>query len=649
MLKAVPRLALALAAQIALALILTGLGYYHALSGCLILATFICLAGCLFVERATTAHPPKLAAALTGGIGAVIISLSLYGIPAERFFGRDDQGTYSNIAVHLARTGQYRVSSPALATLAPDNQGTFLLHQPAGAFNVKKDSSLLWHHHIGYLTKGDRIIPVFPPLYPVFISGGYFVAGWPALEWQGYLFLIITAVLFGIFISRVWGTNEGLAMMFLWMFFPLCLWFSRTFYAENLLVSLWALILCLMVLPPDKWLYLAIGLLAGLSPLVKIDALLMVSGIGVYGGYLKPPFRRPILTGLAAGLLITLLWFIMGNGSEYFTDIINNIGPRKLLCAAALTGLILLISTRSSLRGTFSRILSRPWLYRIGAGIFLLLACYAYFIRPYTTDPHKFYYAAVQAVVESGREQTFPRLAWYLTTPGLWLAVGGITLLILDIRRSRAVTLLFVITGIVTLVFFCYELRNAPVQPYGMRRMLVYAVPLLLAGFIYCSKKIHPILAIITAFALILGFTPLNNRLNTLRNFPDVRIQLDGLSRLFPPGAIILTSATEPGTFLVSPLQIIYGIDSFALNNPPRQDAKAWADYQGHLKNQIDIWKKQGRKIYFLTEDPASIIPDTLNAKPLFKTKIESKFYPQTADQPACPQEPWHYRFAVFK
>ncbi|MDL5046572.1 hypothetical protein QQ054_11060 [Oscillatoria amoena NRMC-F 0135] len=644
-------LVLGLCAQMALSVALIGFGLYSPILGALLILTFALLVGGAALERMGMPFfaPKKKIMIFAGCLLAVATTLWLYAVPAERMMGRDDQGAYSNVAIHLARTGQYTVSSPALGQIAPESKKWFLSHMPTGAFQLRENSRLLWHHHIGYRAEGDRIVPVFPPVYPVFLSGAYGIAGWTGMEWQGYVLLICAAALSGVLVSRLWGAMAGMAMTLLWLFFPLNLWFARTYYAENLLVCVWLLILCLLMLPPSKKLLLALGLLAGLSPLIKIDSLLLVAGFAAYAWV--SPFRLAGLTGLFIGGFVSLAWFIFSGGGSYPLDILGNLGAGKWLglCVAGVG--IPLIFLWADGRKKMAAFLSEPWVWRVGAILLLLLALYACFLRPLTDEPHTFYYAAVGGVVESGREKTFPRLGWYLTVPGLWLAMAGLLLWFLDMRRAHRVAVLFWCVGVGALIFFCYELRNAPVFPYGMRRMMVYAAPVLLAGFVFLFTKAKrsPVLPLITAMALIAGWTPLNSRMNTERNFPDMRRQIDALGKLLPPGAIVLTGADEPGTFLVSPLQVIHGIDTFALNAPSAENSIVRIQYESALIRQVNHWQDHGRPVYFLTAFPDNLIPSNLPVTPAFKTRIQSRFFPQSAELPIAPAESWEYHFAVFR
>lgn len=658
---------------------------WHSFWGLLLLGCGVWLVLCLISEGLSLFTPLRRNGIWLGlSTLIVMVTFFLYARPAERILGREDQGTYSSSAIHLANTGKYSVHAPVLRLIPREFNPLFFLYEPLAGFSRQSSPPRQWLHHIGFLVEGDQIIPVFPPGYPVWLASVYSWGGWRGLAYQGYLLLILTSLALSLLIQKVWeycgtpahdshdplpnsqhshsgmgpnlppnsqkGTGNPMAVWggLLYLLMPLALWLARTYYAENLLVLVWLLAIWWLLHEPCPWSSFAAGIWASLSLLIKVEGIviLLATLIGLAGGILfrRTKFNLPLFSGLVIGLAPTALWFATQN-TAYFDQTLLAVGGIRSL---ALFAALLLVT------GVFAWQLNRhpplkPDLlhrYMIHAVILFLflLSLYGYFIRPHPGNPDQLFYWPTQSLIKSYREDTFYRLGWYLTPAGLGVAVIG-TLLLLR-RISWNALGLFWITGLSLLIYLSYDLKNSPAQPYAMRRMIPFCLPLLVMGMAYGASLLPRRSSLLLILILILATTPLNLKLNRTPIFPGVREQLESLASRLPDKSILVTSTDEPGTFLVSPLQVMYGKNALALQIPEQGSPDERA-YRKAFERCIQHFTAHGWRIFLLSENPGRFTGSGIKTVPLFQDNITTRYFINRSESLDLNIHPWEYSYSV--
>ncbi|MDZ4816690.1 MAG: hypothetical protein SGI71_10530 [Verrucomicrobiota bacterium] len=569
---------------------------------------------------------------------ALGVVLGFFTVPAERVIGRDDQGTYSNAAINIARTQTYKHPFPVLSALPQDARAYFLMNKPITGYAGNRE----FQHHIGWRIQEGSLVPMFPPVYSLWLAGFYATAGWIGMEYQGTLLLVATGLMLG-WMARPWlGFHPACLLIVAWWLNPLTLWFSRTYYAENLLLIWWLLIVGLMQIRTNKALWVA-SMMAGMAPLIKVEGLLIPVGLMGLSIFRFVPYKI-ILTGVLAGASVTGMWFASSDFSYLISSCTMLVGGKGLVLVVGL----LMVGVAGWFRETLLSFWTKHEIKFLASLVLILV--YAAFIRPYFGTPHTFYYWPVESVIESWREHTFNRIGWYLSHPGLILACLGIFVALRKWKDFTPDKILFFGVGFIALLLICYDLRNAPVQPYAMRRLLVFGWPLLMVACLQAVRYLPKVTwaSTVIVSGLLLLTLPLNLDINTKLVFPHIRNQIETLASHLPPNAVILTGDDEPGTFLVSPLSLLANRPTFALTvpNPQSIDAK---DYNRVVAATIDSLTHSGYRVFFLTEQPHGLIPPQTPVKPVFKAEIKSQYFIQNASHLITETSPWEYQFAVFE
>jgi hypothetical protein len=567
-----------------------------------------------------------------------------YAPPGEPIFGAADEDIYLSSAIHLARTGSYRIEVPILRETPSALQPWMLGYEPAEAQRRKGQAQRFWNYDTGFvldpqppdapcdpadpISSKATIDPQFPPGFPLLLAAAYEVGGWAGLSIANRALMILAAALLGLLANR-WLPGRGvigLCAFLVALLQPLNLWVGRSFFAEPSALCFWLLAML-------AWAYRRVlgdtsaGLLAGAALAaglyLKFDTLL-VGSLTVLGVLFTPGVRFKIsfsIASAAIGLSALLAWrqFSWPN----FHGNLSALGQLRMLWFLAGGGLLAVgwkwwqIRCRAGAR-THKHLPFERY-SRFGLAVVMLaLAAYAYWIRPNPseTGADYFFFWPIDGLLRSYREETFFRLGWYWQPFGLAMAVIGVALLAVRLRRTWQKA--FFWSGLISLVILSYDLRNNPLQPYAMRRLLPAAMPYLVLGataflpivletlFHRPLQRKRNIAQMITSggtllgsLALLLGFTGINSHLNsapTQGNFAGLVRQTSQLAQLLPAHSIVVVRRNTPLAALAIPLQILEGIDTVLLSpashSPAYQEAfaRAWQD-----------WIKQRRRVYLLS------------------------------------------------
>jgi hypothetical protein len=584
-----------------------------------------------------------------------------YPTPGEPIIGAADEGIYLSSAIHLARTGSYRIEVPILRETTSALQPWMLGYEPAEAQRRSDASSRFWNYHTGFVLdpqppdeRGEpaqpisseaTINPQFPPGFPVLLAAAYDVGGWRGLSIANRILMILAAALLGLLANRWLPAHGviGLCVFLLALYQPLNLWAGRSYFAEPSALCLWLLAMLAWArrrLPGagNAGLLTGAALAAGLY--LKFDTLL-VGSLTVLGVFFSSGRRFKIAFWIACasvGLSALLAWgqFSWPN----FSGNIAALGQSRMLWFLAAGGLLAVgwkwrETRRRPGHDTSSQLSFLRYSPFVLALALLILAAYAYWIRPNPgeAEADRFFFWPIEGMLRSYREETFFRLGWYWQPFGLALAVSGVALL--GFRLRGAWQKVFFWSGLVSLVILSYDLRNNPLQPYAMRRLLTAAMPLLILGAAASfpllwegllrfrrhwgsrmGRMVSAGLALAGTAALLAGFGSINHRLNTepkKGNFGGLMAQTSQLADLLPPHSVVVIRRNTPLASLAIPLQVIEGIDIILLSPASHSNA-----YQAAFTRAWQEWVRRGRPVFLLS----SVTDDRLD---LFGVSLTSR------------------------
>jgi len=507
----------------------------------------------------------------------------------EPALGNEDQGIYTLSAIQLARTGSYR----APAFLAGEEIATWhrlaTVEAPVEAIRGGVTTGGRPSAFIGFLAESDGgIRPVFPPGYPALAASAFRIAGWPGLSALGACLTIGTACLLGILATLWLGRFAGAAAYVLVLCMPLQAWIANTTYAEPFAQWLFVLAICLLAFRSPRPLLPAAcaGLLLALLPALKID--------GIVGWTLAPVAAVIVMRRCrVAGVAMAVTW-ASGSAIVVATCEAHTLyGLRSLagaLRGAGLVAVVAVVGAAAVVAAIRWRRVEPP-LRIIAVALLGLFGLWAWFVRPHVGEPDRFFSWPAQRVVESLREQTLVRLGWYVTPCGVLAAGAGTAWLTLRMRQPAA--LLFLVAGVGVSAVLCYDILNTPTQPYAMRRLVMYTVPLLIMGCAALPALAGRIaggrrgafagIAVVTVLA---GFWVHTARaLTGQANHHGLTDQLDAIAELIPDGAVVVMGRTDPCNLLGPYLLLVHDISVVQYPLPlGSAQSRAWAAWLARMR-----------------------------------------------------------------
>jgi hypothetical protein len=576
------------------------------------------------------------AAAIAGGI----VALFNYAPPGEPILGEADQGIYLSSAIHLARTGSYKIDIPVLKITPAALRPWALGREPAEAQRRNGPAPRFWNYDVGFfldpqpldqvrdsttpISSEATVNPQFPPGFPLLLAAAYEAGGWNGLIIVNRVLIVLAAALLGLIANRWLPVRGviGLCVFLVALLQPLNVWVARSFFAEPSALCFWLLAIL-------HWQYRRLignifsGLLAGAflagGFYLKFDVLVALS-VTALAVLFTSSFRFKAAFYLASAIvgLGALLAWRQFSWPNFYGNLSALAQSRMLLFLAAVG--VLALAWKCWDANRVSRMLvPRRYSRFFLAAIILLLAAYAYWIRPNPSEANAdyFFFWPIEGLLRSYREDTFFRLGWYWQPFGLALAVVGVAWL--GFRRRLLWQKAFFWSGLISLFVLCYDLRNNPLQPYAMRRLLPAALPLLILGAAaffpaVCeallrfgrSRKPGAIMlkagmmaSIAGTAALLAGFAPINSRLNRQPkdgNFAGLVAQITKLAQAVPPRSIVVIRQNGLLATLATPLQLLEGIDALLVRPASHSTA-----YEEAFAQAWQEWTKHKYRVFLLS------------------------------------------------
>jgi hypothetical protein len=198
-----------------------------------------------------------------------------------------------------------------------------------------------------------------------------------------------------------------------------------------------------------------------------------------------------------------------------------------------------------------------------------LTAAWGYWIRPHSVpaicdQPDCYHMLGVRYY----DEDTFVRLAWYISPIGLPLATLGIALMVNQhLRRNDSPLLVTTIIGLGYSALYLWAQQAAPMHFWAFRRYLPMVLPFLLIaiayGLVQVSKRGYIAFAI---SATVLVYLLARGIVMSAPFIKDREMQgsisaLRTLAKTLPPKAILATNLESADSQLLLPLQLIFGFE----------------------------------------------------------------------------------------
>lgn len=566
-------------------------------------------AGYLVLCRAKSRLAVGWSRGALGLVPIVILGALLYTPPAEFIRGALDPGVYVNTGASIAQTGSIVIHDKDLAAMPPSARSTLF----QGGQNPFADNRLVGFYVSDY--ERGEVVPHGFHLYPTYLAIAYALGGIWASLWATPIIALLGLVGFYLLARRLFcGAVAIVASAFL-VANPGQIWFARYPAAENLvqLLLFGGLLAFVLMLDTGRRRFaLLAGLSLGAVHLAKIEAVALPLALcGFFG------FRW--VTG---GLSREHLFFLISYGGVflhaflhavlisriYAFDVAGDaVGARGLVLGAgvALVSLgVLVMGKRIAARvgnidhiGRIASVCS--------AGLVLLLAGYAYYLRPRIGgSPALEGASSFAAAAGAMNRASYVVLGWYVSSMGLVLGPLGYATALVRERSGR--TALILILAFVETLLFLSDMRITPLHFWAARRWLPVVFPafaLFTALFLWRLQLalgrrwpevlLPAILSCIILISSLGGWLP-------FRGHTEYRGAVEQVSRLaekIPDGAILLFADSDAGERLSAPLQFLFGHPSYIL-----WEKAAGDDTANVLLTQ---WSKQGREVYLIRDSGA--------------------------------------------
>lgn len=454
-------LSIAWSCGVALVLALAGAYRFSAVLWVNGVVSFLLAALARFDLRLERAPAPTFRA--LGPVLLTVLGIWLAFPSSEYVIGGKDPGTYMNEGIQIAQRGTAIVRDPVIASVPRSYRDLF--------FPSHANPTYYGLRFMGFFIQDPdegTVVGQFPHLFPASIALGYGLDGLSGARNAVGVWSITGLLGFYFLARRLLGDAPALVASILLALNVIVVWFARYPNAEVVMLALLcaAMLALGRALVDGKAFFAPVaGALLGMLIFLRFDAVLALAG--AVGGILLARVKHHYvprsfwlaLTPFLAGAV----WYLTVPMRAYFAypaGFVENLG--LLAIAAGVTGVVAAVAFLW---------LTRPaaqtaWLERIipilAAGILVGLATYAWFFRQATGRT---------AIHDAMALRTF---GWYITTPGLALAIAGAAIVIV---RSFWRDPTFLTTAGVFAAFFFYKIRIVPEHFWMTRRFLPVILP----------------------------------------------------------------------------------------------------------------------------------------------------------------------------
>ena len=539
-----------------------------------------------------------------------IVAGVLYFRPFEHILGGRDAGVYINTGVNIANTGELKIHDPLLDSMDPADQRPFYhirngLLQKYSAFPIDDPA------------KGT-ISPYFFHMYPTWIAIFTLLFGIKGSLYVNAAFGILGLVAVYLLSKRLFNSTVGILATLILSINIAQVWLARfpttEIFCQFLIMS--GLYSTALFTKERGRLYGVIAALCfGTAFFTRFDVLLLLPPIAALfycrsyqrietrDLFFMVPFALLMLLGIVYD------WTIARKPTMVILGSFKNIMSTTTLLVLAISAVAVLGATRlvpTKIKSSVSSLFRnrRWWRYLIMA-LVILLAIYAYFLRPHLS--------------ESENAANFVQLGWFLSPIGLVLALAGVVLCLHDGLDKD--NLLFFLVAIFVSCFFIYRKMIFPEYMWAIRRFVPVVVPSFVIFSSYALYRIaaantkfgKPLAVVCTvamvAFSLIKGaqsfcHTDYKGAINFGRE----------VSERFSDDDIIVCETD----WLATPLQYLFNRNTLQVSG---QNPKKCA----HILKVMKNWLEKGERVYYISNGQ-HLVTAELDFVLVDKIKFDSTF-----------------------
>jgi hypothetical protein len=552
---------------------------------------------------------------LAPALVVLALALALQARPSEYVMGGRDPGTYVAAMALIARTGGIAYVDPVVLSIPREDVALF--------YRSPDEADYTWGRFMGIPLERPETGRVVPELFHLFPAFGAYL-----FQAMGVRGALATPCLFGVLGTlavffawrRVFDPAVALVAASLLSINVIQVWFGRYPMSEAMAEFLVFLALWAFALWEERG-TAAFGVLAGgalgLTLLVRIDSVLVVVPLVVY--FFVQRVRGALPWSRARPLVLTLL-LLAGHATVHAL-----IWARKYLVSVMarpyweqpwwvwITGAgavfaVLLIAHRLEPRAARWTAAHGPLLRRVITAGAVVLALYAYFLRPQlsawagadgnTTPPlaqRGWLLALGFRGLAAHDAQSLVRLGWFVTPLVLALAVAGFVFLVRHWERRFLFPML--VAGTYS-AFFFYKIRVFNDYFFALRRFMPVIVPSLLAlaavALVALWKRGlggRVASALVTA---AIAFLFLRDTLPLLRyrDWANSVRFVDDLARRFGPEDVVIFEQPRSVHLLSLPLWAVHGVNALELARYNPDPVR--------LNHLIQAWRGRYHNIYFV-------------------------------------------------
>jgi hypothetical protein len=554
---------------------------------------------------------PVAWSALLPALSVAALAVFLDARPSQYIVGGRDPGAYVASMALIGRSGGILYTDAAVAAIPRSDVEVFFRNPDRQDFSFSRFMGFDLER-----PETGRVVPQFFHLFPAF--GAYLfqamgVKG--ALATPPLVAILGTLAVFFV-LRRLFAPAVALLAALLLASNVVQVWFARYPVSEpfsQLLLFLGLLGVAHFEERGSAAFAAIAGAALGLSLLLRVDSALIVLPLGLYVFALRARGRgwRELVPLLLPFLLLLLHALVHARlfAGKYVEDIVT----RRYWRQPAWLWLLLLALGLGVLAGARR---CRPWLESHGqtlrqalAALVVLLAAYAYFVRPLlsawaggdgNTTPALADPGVLRALgfdkLAAHDAQSFVRLGWFVSPLLLLLGLGGVLLALRDYQARLLFPLLVTLTFA---AFYFYKIRVWNDYYFALRRFVPVVLPMLFACaalLLVRMARAGPARRVVAA--LLALFLAVTYARDTRRIFGHVdwRGTVDfvrNLARRFTPQDVVIFEQPRSIHLLSLPLWAIHGVNVLELARftPTRRS----------LRHLIREWRPRYHNIYFAT------------------------------------------------
>ncbi len=591
-------------------------------------------------------------------LGVIAALGVLYWPVADMTRGGLDAGVYVNTAALLARHGSIVIQDSGLRGLPEDLYNEVFL-------KLHPDRYLLHHMRFAgfYILDGKDglVLPQLFHFYPALLGLAVGLSGTPVGLKINAVVGALAVAMFFLAVRRLFGNIPAMISALLLAISTVEIWFSRYPTTEItgqflFFTMVWAIAAAHQT--DSARTQMALGTVGGLALgemlLLHPDFPFLLPIVAAYAICLRllrswRPWHWAFFATVGAfGLLLAgyvALYAYPYVGDLYYHVIKYARSKLGLIIAATAVGAVALVLVDLAMPRVILWLGARHGLVRWfgpAAGLLLtIVGIYAYMVRPGILATA--FWGDFQSLsgyiggpVTTGPATTFVRFGWYLSPPGVLLALGSLPRAFgRQPRWERWFWLAFLVEYA---LIFLEETYAKTHYIYTMRRY----VPIVFPSFVIlvavaiaslwegASKLRGKLLRVASAglAAWMLFFMAYTDRTVIAHwEWGGFSERLGELARHIPQNAVVLFSdGRDPPQTLATPLWSIYGIESYVLV----RDQPDMALLEGQLKQ----WQQQGRPVYALMgTNGGKLQPSGFTLRPLAEFHLDVKEFEQLYDQ----------------